>query len=306
MIGAFKAEYWGLAFAARRAGVPLALFSHLDQRIRPVMLNSALAFVRGVIVPSAYLQRRTIERGLPASRVAVLRNPIDVDRFRPAPTLRSRVRESMRLDEDAVLLGYAGRLESAKGVLTLAQALNHAMAKDARVHALWVGHGDQEDEVRAVAAGGGFAERHHWLPWQDDMLAAYAAMDIVALPSEGSETFGRVLVEAQACGIPVLGARNGGIPETLCDGHTGRLLTPGDVAQWAGAITDLVENQEARLRLAGAARGFALAFDSRRVAADLLPVLDSFEASAPPSRESWIQQTRPELIVRLAREGLVD
>src|SRR4051812_28197181 len=71
IIGAYKAEYWGLAVAAKSAGIPLALFSHLDQRIRPILLNRLTSLVRGVIVPSQYLKHRSLERGLPASGVAV-------------------------------------------------------------------------------------------------------------------------------------------------------------------------------------------------------------------------------------------
>src|SRR3569832_1588181 len=75
IVGAFKAEYWGLAIAAKTAGVPLALFSHLDQRIRPLLVSRFGRLVRGVIVPSHYLRDRTIDRGIPAERIAVLHNP---------------------------------------------------------------------------------------------------------------------------------------------------------------------------------------------------------------------------------------
>jgi len=276
IVGAFKAEYWGLALVAKSAGVPLVLFSHLDQRIRPVMLNPLMRLVRGVIVPSQYLRRRSIERGLPPSRVVVLRNPIDVGRFKLDPKLRAHMRASLGIGESDLLLGYVGRFEPAKGVETLARALNQAMATNPRLHALWVGHGKSEQALRDITTSGSFPTRHHWMPWLDDVVPAYAAIDMLALPSEGSETFGRVLVEAQACGVPVLGARNGGIPEALADRETGQLLTPGDVAGWATAIGDLAGNDELRRELGAAARGFALRFDSRRIATQFLRVLNAF------------------------------
>src|SRR6185503_11207643 len=101
------------------------------------------------------------------------------------------------------------------------------------------GHGDSEVPLREITERDGFAGRHHWMSWLDDVHPAYLAMDMLALPSEGAETFGRVLVEAQACGLPVLGARNRGIPEALADGVTGRLLPPGDILSWAAAIGEL-------------------------------------------------------------------
>lgn len=284
VVGAFKAEYWGIAFAARAADVPLVLFSHLDQHIRPLMLSRLMRLVRAVIVPSEYLRRRTIERGLPPARVIVLPNPIDVDRFRFDPVLRAKARSSLGLHDDDVLLGYVGRFEPEKGVETLARALNRAMPDNPRLHALWVGHGRAEPSLRGIVANGASSARHRWSPWLDDVRPAYAAMDLLALPSEGSETFGRVLVEAQAHGLPVLGARNGGIPEALSNGETGMLVPAGDVEAWSAAIADLVASANWRGQLAGAARGFALRFDSRRIADEFVAVLEGIDPSRVEAR----------------------
>jgi glycosyltransferase involved in cell wall biosynthesis len=297
-VGMFKAEYWGLAHAAKSAGTPLVLFSHLDQRIRPTMVNRYMRLVRGVLVPSHYLRMRKIERGLPPSRVAVLANPVDVDRFTVDAALRAHTRASFGLQDDDLVLGYVGRFEAPKGVETLARAMNAAMRRTPRLHALWVGHGASEDSLRAITRDGGFDERHHWLPWLDDVLPAYAAMDLLALPSVGSETFGRVLIEAQACGIPVLGARNGGIPEALVDGETGRLIAPGDVDAWTRTIVDLADNHAARRRYAAAARPFALRFDSRCIAEDFPRALDLFT----PDREDAAFET----VITHARKAVAD
>jgi glycosyltransferase involved in cell wall biosynthesis len=278
MIGAFKLEYWGVAIAAKTVGVPLAFFSHLDQRIRPVMVHRLAHLVRGVIVPSEYLRRRSIERGVPVSRVAVLPNPVDESHFASHAEVRAKVRTSLGLESHDVLLGYVGRFEPAKGVQILGRAANAVMASQGRLHALWVGHGAIERELHSLTASTGFENRHHWMPWLDDVVPAYAAMDLLALPSVGSETFGRVLVEAQAHGIPVLGAANGGIPEAMIDGHTGRLLPPGDVDCWAAGIAELVEDAQLRARFGVQARCFAERFESRNVALDFPRVLDGFLA----------------------------
>jgi len=281
MIGAFKLEYWGIAVAAKTAGVPLALFSHLDQRIRPVMLHRLTRLVRGVIVPSEYLRRRSIERGVPGSGVAVLPNPIDAAHFGSHAQLRMKVRASLGLDSRDVLLGFVGRFETAKGVQVLARALNAVMPSEARLHALWVGHGASETELRALTSASGLENRHHWMPWLDDVVPAYAAMDLLALPSVGSETFGRVLIEAQAHGIPVLGAANGGIPEALIHGQTGLLVAPGDVQGWADGIAAFVRDADMRARFGAQARRFAQRFASRHIARDFLRVLDGFTAPRP-------------------------
>jgi len=276
IIGSFKLEYWGIAAAAKVARVPLVLFSHLDQRIRPVMVNRLTRLVRLVIVPSEYARTRAIERGLPASRVVALPNPIDVDRFKASRVLRAQTRASLGIGRGDVVLGYVGRLERPKGVETLARAVNEAMSAQPRLRMLWVGHGIRENAVRGIVQSSGFEARHHWMPWLEDVLPAYNAMDMLALPSEGSETFGRVLVEAQACSIPVIGARNGGIPEALADGVTGELVPPGDWASWAKTIAHLADDDAERRRLASGARGFALQFDSRRIAAEFERILTAY------------------------------
>jgi glycosyltransferase involved in cell wall biosynthesis len=288
MIGAFKLEYWGIAVAAKTAGVPLALFSHLDQRIRPVMLHRLTQLVRGVIVPSEYLRRRSIERGIPAERVAVLPNPVDAVHFGSHAATRTKVRKSLGLEPHDILVGFVGRFEPAKGVQTLAPALNNVMASQSRLHALWVGHGTSERELHAIAASTGFENHHHWMPWLDDIVPAYAAMDVLALPSVGSETFGRVLVEAQAHGIPVLGAANGGIPEALIDGQTGRLVPPGNVELWTAGIAELVQNAALRTRFSAQARRFAQRFASRHIALDFPRILDGFLAARPIADTSQV------------------
>jgi glycosyltransferase involved in cell wall biosynthesis len=300
LVGTFKAEYWGLALASKLGGVPLAVFSHLDQRVRPSMVSRYMRLVRGVIVPSHYLRRRKIERGLPPSRVAVLANPIDVDRFRANAALRSEMRALLGLSDRDLLLGFVGRFEPPKGVDTLARAAEIAMARNERLHVLWVGRGKSEESLHETVRAGEFAGRHHWMPWLDDVLPAYAAMDLVALPSEGSETFGRVLVEAQACGIPVLGARTGGIPEALIDGETGILVAPGDVDGWANVITELCANDALRARYAAAARDFAMRFDSYRIAEEFPHVLESFVPHSVPEADI------AERAVRLARKAGAD
>jgi glycosyltransferase involved in cell wall biosynthesis len=302
IVGAFKAENWALSIVAKSARVPLVLFSHLDQRIRPFMLSSATGLVRSVIVPSDYLRRRSIERGLPPSRIAVLPNPIDVAALRPDAALRARVRAELGIADDQVVLGYVGRFEPPKGVETLARAMNAAMLKHHHLHALWVGHGALETRLRELARDGGSADRQHWMPWLDDILPAYAAMDLLALPSEGSETFGRVLVEAQAHGLPVLGARNGGIPEAMRENQTGRLVAPGDVEGWASAIGELADNDVLRRRYGASARAFATRFTSARIGEEFIQLLETL-ARRRDTTPQTIDMPRPNPVTLVRKVG---
>jgi glycosyltransferase involved in cell wall biosynthesis len=75
-------------------------------------------------------------------------------------------------------------------------------------------------------------------------------MDILAMPSVESDTFGRVSIEAQASGVPVLCSDIGGIPETLLLGVSGLLLPPGDIPAWRDAIIKLAIDGKLRLQMA--------------------------------------------------------
>jgi glycosyltransferase involved in cell wall biosynthesis len=112
-------------------------------------------------------------------------------------------------------------------------------------------------------------------------------MSIVAFPSIAPETFGRTSVEAQAAGIPVLGSRVGGIPETLSPGVTGLLLPPGDVDAWRDAILQMCDASR-RLPMGTAARAFAREhFGTDVIAAEFVRVLVSsaaVETRAPAVR----------------------
>jgi glycosyltransferase involved in cell wall biosynthesis len=255
MVGSFKREYWPLAVAARLLRVPLVLFSHLDQRMQPLMVHGLPRVVRRIIAPSEYQRRRLVERGMPASRVAVQVNPIDTAHFRPNAACRAATRACLGFAPDDVVVTFVGRQEHGKGVGVLAEALDVAMTARPSLRMLWVGHpGDDDTDLRGLVARSRHAARHVWRPWSADVAPFMRASDVLALPSIGRETFGLVLAEAQACGVPVLGSATGGIPEAMADGESGLIVPPGDVAAWADALVRLADDEAWRTHMGRAGR----------------------------------------------------
>ena len=90
-----------------------------------------------------------------------------------------------------------------------------------------------------------------------ELAQAYASADVFAFPSR-SETLGLVALEAFASGVPVVGARAGGIPFVIDEGVTGHLVEPGDADQLTEALRGLLEDPQRRARMAQAARDEAL------------------------------------------------
>jgi glycosyltransferase involved in cell wall biosynthesis len=275
IIGSYAKEFWPLSLVARTHGIPLALFLHIQKISRltaPLFPWLASRF----ILPSDYLRDWVVRRrAMPRSRTRVLYNPIDVERFRPDPEQRAATRRRLGFGVDDVVVGFAGRFERQKGVLTLADALEELMARSSAVHALWVGHGEMTPAIEARIAGSPHAARHVRLPWSDDLVSCFAAMDVLAFPSLRRESFGRVSAEAQACGLPVVASGVGGIPETLIDGVSGILVPPGDAGALQSALATLVADTALRRRMGAAGRAHACErFALPQIAAEFGRILD--------------------------------
>ena len=270
LIGNFGKEYWPLIALGGVLRIPVALFRH---RVPPMKRLSAWLLPRlaqRFFAVSRYARQAYLDRGIPAARVQILHNPVDVHRCRPDPQRRVVLLQRLGLDADAIVLGYAGRLQRGKGIFTLLIAASEAMAREPQLHCLWLGDGPEGPALRELAERSTHASRHHFLGWVQDSAAWYNAMSMLAFPSLAPETFGRVSVEAQAAGIPVLGSDIGGIADTMEVGRSGLLLPPGDTAAWRDAILQLCDPAvRAPMGLAG--RQFVEEhFSSARIAAELI------------------------------------
>ena len=241
LVGNFGKEYWPLILASRLLRVPVALFRHR---------TPAMGALSGYLIPrlaqrffavSRYARQAYLDRGVPPALVRVLYNPVNTRLCRPDAQRRSAIRRELGIAEDAIVLGYFGRIHDGKGCFTLLDAANQAMLREPRLHCLWLGDGPGAAQLREQIAGGPTAARHHLPGWIHDVHPYYSAISMLAFPSIAPETFGRVSIEAQASGVPVLGSAVGGVPETLAAGASGLLLPPGEVAPWRDAILALCD-----------------------------------------------------------------
>lgn len=250
IVGSFSKEYWPLAILSRLLGVKLALFKHMDFRMRPATNYFIPRMAERFIVISDFMKKKFIERGVKAEHMQVLYNPLNLDYFKPDPELRQLTRKSLGYGGNDIVLGFLGALHPDKGFLQLADAVNQAMAEIPTLKVFWLGDGRAAEALDSKINNGGFASRHTRHKWTSDVRPFYAVMDILAMPSVGSETFGRVSIEAQASGVPVLCSDIGGVPETLQTGITGLLLKPGDIPAWRDAIISLASNDKLRMGMA--------------------------------------------------------
>ena len=183
---------------------------------------------------------------------------VDVERFRPDPEARRRTRAALGwTDDDAPVVGFLGRFVPEKGIEELLRALA-AVATPWR--ALLVGGGPLEGRLRAWAQARGDAVRVAAGVTHDDVPAYLNAMDLLCAPSlttpRWREQFGRMLIEAMACGVPVIASDSGEIPHVV--GDAGEIVPEGDAGRLAAGITRLLADPERRAELARRGRERAL------------------------------------------------
>ena len=132
-----------------------------------------------------------------------------------------------------------------KGADLLAESFSRARARDPRLHLLLAGGGPEEGALRER-----LGEHATFLGWlEGDALAtAYASADLFLFASE-TDTFGQVVLEAQASGLPVVAVGAGGPAELIADGRSG-VLCPPRAAALADAVAALAASRPARQRLA--------------------------------------------------------
>ena len=193
-------------------------------------------------------------------RLTVVHRGVDTDTFDPAAVSQARIinfADTVALPEDVPVIMMPARSSSWKGHHILLDAL--AKLKDLNFVCLFVGASDGKagfvKDITDYAHAHGLEGRFRLTPVVDDMPAALMVADVVVMPSITPEPFGRVALEAQAMGRPIVAFAHGGAVESIEHGKTGWLATPGDV-------DSLAENMRAALTLNPRARN-AFATDAR-------------------------------------------
>lgn len=264
-------DAYGAMLAARRAGLPLVAGARgSDLRVRDAISRRLTAPVlqaaQRLLVVSEDLGRVAArDYGADPDRIRAVPNGCDAAIFHPGD--RAAARAALALPADAQIVSYVGRLVPEKGLRELLDALAQLRDSHPRLHAVLVGDGPMREELAQRIA-------QQQLPVQlagaqpAEVVAQYmTASDLVTLPSY-SEGHPNVLVEALACGRPVLATPVGGIPEVV-DAASGVLVPARDAAALAAGLAQVLARQWDEAALA---RRFSR--DWRQVARDTLQVCE--------------------------------
>lgn len=210
---------------------------------------------------SQYVVNWYRQRQFSAEKFTVIPNGVDLDRFMPG-SADLALRRKHGIPEDAFIVLYVGRISPEKGVDRLVDAFR--TANMGKTHLVLVGEwpkgdaGTSERVRYAEALRGSLVGVSHTaidvVP-PHDVHRYFHVGDLVVVPSRFEEPFSMVAIEAMACGVPVLAARRGGMPEYLRDGDNAVLFdaeaSPVDIA---GEIARMRDDRNLRTRLSAAGR----------------------------------------------------
>jgi glycosyltransferase involved in cell wall biosynthesis len=252
--------------AAWRQGIPVLL--RMDSNgLRP------RSFVLDLIYQLLF---RGVSIGLPVGRANARwyeANGITGDRLIPSPHYvdnaafaaasealapqRAELRRRWAIPPEAFCFVFAGKLQAKKHPLDLFKALDHLVRSgtDVVVHLLVVGTGDLESDCRAAVAAGNLPVSFAGFLNQSEMPAAYGAADALVLPSDHGETWGLVVNEAMACGLPAIVSDLVGCAEDLVlPGRTGLVVPFGDAGALATAMASMAADSAAAAAMGREAR----------------------------------------------------
>ncbi|MCC7274295.1 MAG: glycosyltransferase family 4 protein [Alphaproteobacteria bacterium] len=278
-----RAPAWSGWLAARAAGRHFITTFHGTHRHASWAkrrYNAIMGKGERVIAISRFIAEHAYAvYGVPADRLRIIPRGIDFRRFDPAAVSAERIirlAREWRLPDGVPVVMLPARFSRWKGHEVLIDAI--ARLPDRELRCVLVGAVDARDayraelEARIVAKGQG--GRFQMVPDCRDMPAAYMLADVVVSPSTEPEAFGRVAVEGQAMGRPVIASDHGGARETVVPGETGVLVPVGDAAALAAAIADALDlDDDDRFALGERAIAHVRAsFDLRTMCAETLAV----------------------------------
>lgn len=250
--------YSGFQIARGLTGMPL-----------PFCFRTAQNLVKFLPPPSRYFERTTLARaqgwiaggrlvyeamrtrGYPAERGRVLTLAVDTSVFQPLDDSR-RASVQGQLQLRPPVIGYTGRLTREKGLPILMRAMEQ-VGDDRPWSLLMLGSGPMKGTILDWARKRGWGDRVRIVLARHDEVPGYlGAMDLLVAPSQTTrrwkEQFGRMLIEAFACGVPVIGSDSGEIPYVI--GDAGRVVGEKDTAGWSSAIAELLDRPDLRAELA--------------------------------------------------------
>ncbi len=281
-----------LGLWARPKGVRVVWHLHDYVGNRPITAALMRRFASGcstVLINSQSVLEDVRKTCPQVQNLSLFYGSVDVERFSPSgPKLDLDTLAGLpSADANVVRVGLVGTLASWKGHKVFLKALS-LLPRGAPVRGYVIGGPiyDTEDsqhsleELRSVAGELKLGDRVGFTGYIDDAASAFRSLDVVVHASTSPEPFGLVLIEAMACGRPVIASKAGGPTEIIVEGENGFFHTPGDPVSLADRIEELVKNADLRRRLGQSGRKTVVGrFNVTRLGSELVSIYEKIHSS---------------------------
>lgn len=242
--------------AARLAGVPAVIHGeHGTMEIRRrnlIVQRWVWSRVNQVLsVSSRLAERMAATVGFPRDAIRVIRNGVDLHRF--AGVERDAARQALHLGASDLAIGSVGRFQPVKDHANLLQACARLHRRGHPHVLVLAGMGPLREQLEQLAADLGIHEHVRFLGHRRDVEWVLAALDVFALPSK-SEGLSNTIQEAMAAGVPVVATHVGGADELVQADVTGQLVPAQDPDALAGALADMLSDEDRRRHMGAAGR----------------------------------------------------
>lgn len=221
-----------------------------------------------VVAVSEEVRQRLLKAGVSPSRIRMVRNGVDLDRFAAAtPSLPGSA-------DSALTVGLVGRLAWEKGVDVFLSAAARVLQHSPATRFAVAGDGPDRDKLQRMLDELNIRSSVAMLGRRDDMPAVYASFDVMVSASR-QEGLPIAILEGMASGRPIVATPVGEVPTLITDQQTGLLVPADDAESLAGAISVLLRDPQLRARLGAAARKrIEDEYSSTRMTADYLRVYE--------------------------------
>jgi glycosyltransferase involved in cell wall biosynthesis len=256
--------------AAKRLGLPVLVRgdSHLDTpRSSLKRIAKALAYphLLWLFDAALYVGQRSrtyyTYYGYPERRLFFSPHCVDTERFATwgTPEARAELRSAFGISPEARVALFAGKLVAFKRPADVVRAIEVCRESGRRLDVMVAGDGELREGLQSLASQCNVPLHFLGFCNQSRMPAAYAASDVLVLPSDGRETWGLVANEALACGRPIIVSDACGCaPDLAADGQVGRVFPTGNVRALAAAIEAMFENPPSPAAIAAVSRRHSL------------------------------------------------
>jgi lipopolysaccharide heptosyltransferase II len=246
-----RAPAFSAFFAAYFSDIPFITTCH-GYYSRHIF-SKVMGWGRFVVVPSNVVARHMIDSfNVPRERIRLIPRGVDLDRYSYLDPIDTQDKKEYRI-------GIIGRITPIKGHIYLIRAISKVARIAPEIRLYVIGNPPSakpkyRQELEVLTRRLALTQHISFLGDCDDVPGALKQLDLLVVPSIGEETFGRVIIEAQAAGVPVIASRIGGIVDIIKDNDNGILVNPRDYSKLSDAILKIIKDKELRRKISLRAR----------------------------------------------------